>query len=259
MRWRWCSWTRRAITPNPSRCASRFGLTPFLPAPLQSRTNPYHVSRPRPSTLQQANPLITYTPMTPTHSRPSSRATSTTAAFDIDPFEEPSVPVASAIPLPLSPSSSVVTDNKRTDSPGLVKPVSRPSAGVQPFVATPKGHAPLSPALSTPNLAAASSQAQPQSPFSTIRRSRHQPTGSQASISSASILSPTAGTATGTADAKSPVVRATSPSGMSDTLSLVSATPSRTWTDGGTAEIFSGMLLRRDNRDPLLIRCQHRR
>ncbi|KAG8921674.1 hypothetical protein FRC02_012430 [Tulasnella sp. 418] len=34
--------------------------------------------------------------------------------------------------------------------------------------------------------------------------------------------------------------RATSPSGLSDNMSMVSATPSRTWTDGGTAEIFSG-------------------
>lgn len=187
--------------------------------------------------LDQANPLITYTPMTPTYSRPSSRAQTPTSPFDIDPFGEPSVPVASAIPLPLSPSSSIMTDRKRTDSPGYVKPDSRASSGVQPFSANTRGPAPT-PSLSTPNLASPSSQAQPHSPFSTIRRSRNQPSASQASIVSASILSPTAVTAS--TDAKSPIARATSPSGMSDTLSLVSATPSRTWTDGGTAEIFSG-------------------
>jgi len=191
--------------------------------------------------LDQSHPLIFYTPMTPTHSRSPSRATaaSTTAADDIDPFEEPSVPVATAIPLPLSPSASLAdASNPNPETPSYLTAQSRSSTAMQSFATAPTQQPS---AASTPNIAAAPLHPQPQSPFGTVRRSRHHPSSSQTSNPSTGVLSPpTIPSAAGSADARSPVARATSPSGMSDTMSLVSATPSRTWTDGGTADIFSG-------------------
>ncbi|KAG8883270.1 hypothetical protein FRB97_006965 [Tulasnella sp. 331] len=190
--------------------------------------------------IDQANPWITCTPMTPTTSRPSSRARAT--SFDVDPFhyDEPSVPVATAIPLPLSPSSSALSTDrtKATETLGFMTAQSRQSTGVQSFATAPTYQTPQSTStVSTPN---PQSPPPPPSAFSTVRRSRHHTSASQTSIpSAANILSPP--TIPTPFEARSPVARAVSPSGVSDTMSLVSAAPSRTWTEGGTADIFSGM------------------
>ncbi|KAG8982668.1 hypothetical protein FRB94_007979 [Tulasnella sp. JGI-2019a] len=194
--------------------------------------------------LDQSHPLTAYTSMTPTRSQPESRPRAGSVSFDVDPFhfEEPSVPVASAIPLPLSPSSSTAVSTElrpiSTETPGYLAAQSRSSTGLPSYATAPSQQSQTTSTVSTPNLQGQ----QPPSTYSTVRRSRHQPSASQTSIpSAASVLSPPAiPSAFPGAGAKSPAVRATSPSGASDTMSFVSAAPSRTWTDGGTADIFSG-------------------
>jgi len=176
--------------------------------------------------------------MTPTHSRPASRATTT--VLDIDPFEEPSVPVATAIPLPLSPESSIITDRKAVDAPSLM---TRSSTAAQSSASREQSGSQSSTPPPSVAASAAVHQTQPASAFSTLRgrSSRHHPSASQSSIPSAGVLSPPMiPSGANSNDARSPVARALSPSGVSDTMSLVSATPSRAWTDGGTGEIFSG-------------------
>lgn len=189
-----------------------------------------HFNKPR-------TPALSYV-MTPSSSRPSSRGP---IYVDDNPFIEPSVPVAVAIPLPLSPSSSILAET--TPSVATSQLPSMHSRGASPFTppstqqvvqTPPQAPSPAPPApsqhytLATP-VAARSA------------RHTHNPSSSQSSFG---MLGPAPMPATNASvggTVWSPAVRATSPAGMSDSMmSMVSAAPSRNWTDGGTADIFSG-------------------
>lgn len=166
--------------------------------------------------------------MTPTSTRPSSRGPAPPYVDD-NPFIEPSVPVAVAIPLPLSPSSSLVVDSTASVKDQPASRTSPRSPGATSYATAPTNQTLNTP---TPSLA-------PLPDPVVSRTPRHKASDSiHSNHTPAAALSPPMFHSTGSV--RSPVARPTSPSGLSDTMSLVSAAPSRNWTDGGTADIFSG-------------------
>lgn len=177
--------------------------------------------------------------MTPTSTRPSSRGPSPVALEDDNPFQEPSVPVAVAIPLPQSPTASLVVDPIGRSNPVLPRP-QLPVA--MPFNASSNESDDEHP-LQTPIATSA-----PRLPSDSRRMSlpsqrpqfAHRSTGSISGVlSPPSLPAGETGTIRGLPPA---LARASSPSNASDHMSgsFVSAAPSRGWTDGGTADIFSG-------------------
>lgn len=180
-----------------------------------------------------------YSLMTPTSTRPPSRGPSPATREDDNPFEEPSVPVAVAIPLPQSPAASLVVDPIGRTSPALSR--SQPPSTTL-FDASGNEDSDEHP-LQTPIATSA-----PRLPSEPRRMSQSSPKPRPAHRSAGSIsgvLSPPSLPAGGTGTVRGPpaaLVRASSPSNASDHMSgsFVSTTPSRNWTDGGTADIFSG-------------------
>lgn len=180
-----------------------------------------------------------YPLMPPTSTRPTSRGPSPATLEDDNPFQEPSVPVAVAIPLPQSPAASLVVDPIGRSSPVLPRP--------QPHAATPfegssdddSDEHPLQTPIATsaPRLP---SESRPMSLPSPRPQLAHRSTGSISGVLSPPTL-PAGGMGTVRGPAAS-LARPSSPSNASDPMSgsFVSAAPSRGWTDGGTADIFSG-------------------
>jgi len=162
--------------------------------------------------LDETYPLAAYTRISPTHTSTDSDLAG------LDPFQEPSVPVSCAIPLPLSPPISAA------DS----KPAEIPEPHTLPFTA--------SQAMQNLSASSTSDRSSASSPVSVRRRLLNH--SSTVPPNGGPIPSPNIPSQANT-DARDSARRAMSPSGVSDTLSLISAAPSRTWTEGGTADIFS--------------------
>lgn len=216
------------------------GVSPFQLPPIwiwtdalvfspQSRPNlPLRAFKYLPLVLSQTRAPF-FTPMTPVSTRPASRSgPAEDIAANPNPWlAEAELPIPSSIPLPVSPAASLTVADPRTP------PVT--SSGVL---------SPVSINLGTPlQQAAVLSPAEPVTPHQRVSssattrpsHSRHQ-TSSQSSLNA--FAPPLLGPGP---SARSPAVRANSPSDMSDSvMSMISAAPSRGWTDGGTADIFSG-------------------
>ncbi|KAG8898232.1 hypothetical protein FRB99_007586, partial [Tulasnella sp. 403] len=179
--------------------------------------------------LDKTKPALQFLPMTPTLTGASSRGPISPIHVDDNPFIEP--PPPTAIPLPVSPESSLLGDSKDLRSSQAPAPTRSPIA--TSLIAPQRGQTP--PVAQTPS-PAPQKQVAAQQVLGFSRMSHHHASSSQSSNFSSGILSPPPVHA----GVRSPVARATSPSAVSDSVSLVSVAPSRTWTDGGTADIFSG-------------------
>jgi len=173
-------------------------------------------------------------PMMPSSTRPSSRGPPANPIpyMDDNPFIEPSVPVAVAIPLPVSPSNSLLVDSSIKEQPA--QPTTQTSGTVTSDVTAPSNQTLNTP---TPSLSPLPDAALHGTPRHRVTES----VSSNRSAASAALSPPMIPSISGSvASVRSFVARPTSPSGLSDNMSFVSAAPSRNWTDGGTADIFSG-------------------
>ncbi|KAG8938107.1 hypothetical protein FRC03_007642 [Tulasnella sp. 419] len=193
----------------------------------------------------EPNPFSSFKPMTPTTVNSQQNRNASPPA-DIDPFrinDEDDMKTPAKIPLPLSPDSSAVlpADNAvvgqgSTDKNHMTLDRSQQ---YQPMAASPliSNLTPTSP----PQLLPTIPQPVPLSSDHLIaheQQQQHPLTRSTTSSTSSNQFQPVHASSSGVRSPEN--ARATSPSGLSDNMSMVSATPSRTWTDGGTAEIFSG-------------------